>query len=154
MVEHLWMFAKAAGSVFTESVSYQLGFGQCSKQPRISEDAADLAMRREAALSAAEGGSSSSFPSSSSTPLLDAETAEKRSWACRLQAIARREGDFSKPAFSKSEDGILAEDEKIKLNDLVVMMPSFHNGRARSAVREVRALGGSQPGGEVRALPG
>ena len=46
----LWMFSKAPESVFTESVFYQLGFGQCSKQPRISEDAADLAMRCEAAM--------------------------------------------------------------------------------------------------------
>ena len=45
MVEHLWMFDKGCGVRVQESVSYQLGFGQCSKQPRISEDAADLAMR-------------------------------------------------------------------------------------------------------------
>ena len=30
MMEYLWLFAEAAGSVFTESVSYQLGFGQCA----------------------------------------------------------------------------------------------------------------------------
>ena len=112
-----------------ESVSYQLGFGQCSKQPRISEDAADLAMRREVAMRSLQGKIAAPFPkaggsssSPSSTPLLDAETAEKRRWACRLQAIAKRAGDFSKPAFSKGEEGILTEDEKIKLNDPVMML--------------------------------
>ena len=98
--------------MFTES-----GFEQCAKQLRVSEDAADLAMRREAAMrsvqgkiTAPKGGSSSS---SSSTP--------------RLQAIAnfKRAGDFSKPAFARGED------EKFKLNDLVMMSGETMAGHVR-----------------------
>ena len=42
-------------------------------------------------------------------------------------------GDFSKPAFSKGEEGILAEDEKIKLNNLVMLSgaPSTMAGHVR-----------------------
>ena len=58
-----------------------------------------------------------------------------RRWACRLQAIARRAGDFSKPAFARGEDGILTydDDEKFKLNNLVMMSgaPSTMAGRVR-----------------------
>ena len=78
-------------------------------------------------------GKGSSSSSSSATPLLDAETAEKRRWAGRLQAIARRAGDFSKPVFAKGEEGILMEDEKINLNDLVMISgaPSMMAGHVR-----------------------
>ena len=95
MVEQLWIFAKAAVPVFTESDFYQIGigFGQCPKQPRISKDAAYLAMTREAAMRSLQrkimAPTTKRMGSTlfSCTPLLDAETAEKKRWACRLQAI-------------------------------------------------------------------
>ncbi|CAE7390539.1 unnamed protein product [Symbiodinium necroappetens] len=60
MLDQFWVFAKAAETVFSESLGYQMGFGRCEKIPRqrdaksIAQFQRDLAIRALAAPYAVE----------------------------------------------------------------------------------------------------
>ena len=83
-----------------------MGFGRCEKIPRqrdaksIAQFQRDLAIRALAApvlAPKAKCTPSAGSASSSTTPLLDLEIAEKQIWAKRLKAIAERAGAHAKP---------------------------------------------------------
>ncbi|CAE7224530.1 unnamed protein product [Symbiodinium sp. CCMP2592] len=127
MLEQFYIFAKAAETLFEESLGYQLGFSRCEKVPRqrssrsIAEFQRDMAIRALAAPVLAPGVRPSLAAkkpaSSSSTPLLDQENAEKQKWAKRLRAIADRAGDHAKP--KAPDQGLLSPEEKARLQLLV-----------------------------------
>ena len=60
-----------------------------------------------------------SAASSSTTPLLDMENAEKQRWAKRLSSIAERAAVHADPDRGASSDGILSAEEKARLQLLV-----------------------------------
>ena len=128
MLEQFWLFARAAEAVFTDSLAYQMGFARCSKIPRersassIAQFQRDLAIRALAAPVLAPKSLKRLQPSaesSSATPLLDMENAEKQRWAKRLRALAERAGVHGDPDRSTSSDGILSAEEKARLQLLV-----------------------------------
>ncbi|CAE7023304.1 unnamed protein product [Symbiodinium microadriaticum] len=127
VLEQFWVFAKAAETVFSESLGYQMGFGRCEKIPRqrdaksIAQFQRDLAIRALAApvlAPKAKSAPSAGSASSSTTPLLDLENAEKQKWAKRLKAIAERAGAHAKP-LSTVDNEILSAEERARLQLLV-----------------------------------
>ncbi|CAE7825222.1 unnamed protein product [Symbiodinium sp. CCMP2592] len=92
MLEQFYVFAKAAETLFEESLGYQMGFSRCEKIPRqrsslsIAEFQRDMAIRALAA----------------------------PSW---LKAIADRAGDHAKP--KAPDHGLLSPEEKARLQLLV-----------------------------------
>ena len=126
MLEQLWLLAKAAETLFTESFTMQLGFGQCSKiRKRAHADA--LALRRQAAMKSLLAIPKSvprpklpTSPTNSSTPLLDAEAAEKQRWAARLEAVAGRAGDHAELNKHEAGDETLTGPERERIKNLVL----------------------------------
>ena len=126
MLEQFWLLAKAAEMLFTESFTMQLGFGQCSKvRKRAHADA--LALRRQAAMKSLLAMPKSvpkpKLPTSatnSSTPLLDAEAAEKQRWAARLEAVAGRAGDHAELNKHEAGDETLTGPERERIKNLVL----------------------------------
>ena len=104
----------------------QLGFGQCSKvRKRAHADA--LALRRQAAVKSLLAMPKSvprpKLPTSStnsSTPLLDAEAAEKQRWAARLEAVAGRAGDHAELNKHEAGDETLTGPERERIKNLVL----------------------------------
>lgn len=101
MLEQFWSLASKAEKIFLESTSFQLGFGLCEG---VVLDEGSSKLRKSAALKSLLGKPSapgkrlktSDAAGSSSTPLLDAESAEQMKWAARLEAIGRRAGQHAK----------------------------------------------------------
>ena len=130
MLELYWTFVKAAEAVFTESLSYQMGFARCSKVPKqrteksIAEFQRGMAIRALAVpvLAPKVKSKASLTPSgSSTTPLLDQELGEKQKWAARLQAIAERAGPHADSSSSTSPVAdILSNKERSRLQLLVL----------------------------------
>ena len=142
MLEQFWLFARAAEAVFTDSLAYQMGFARCSKIPRersassIAQFQRDLAVRALAAPVLAPTSLKRLQPSaesSSATPLLDMENAEKQRWAKRLRALAERAGVHGDPDRSASSDGILSAEEKARLQLLV-----FTSGAPSTMANHIR----------------
>ena len=142
MLEQFWLFARAAEAVFTDSLGYQMGFARCSKIPRersassIAQFQRDLAIRVLAAPALAPKSLKRVQPSaesSSATPLLDMENAEKQRWAKRLRALAERAGVHGDPDRSASSDGILSAEEKARLQLLV-----FTSGAPSTMANHIR----------------
>ena len=104
----------------------QLGFGQCSKiRKRAQSDA--LALRRQAAMKSLLAMPKSvpkpklqATATCSSTPLLDAEAAEKQRWAARLEAVAGRAGDYAELNKQEAGDEMLAGPERERTKNLVL----------------------------------
>ena len=125
MLEQFWLLAKAAETLFTESFTMQLGFGQCSKvRKRAHADA--LALRRQAAMKSLLAMPSVPRPklptsaTNSSTLLLDAEAAEKQRWAARLEAVAGRAGDHAELNKHEAGDETLTGPERERIKNLVL----------------------------------
>ena len=118
---------KAAESLSTESLGYQMGFARCAKIPRDRSAKSIAHFQREMAVRALAAPvlapQSKSKPSASSqscaTPLLDMENAEKQKWVKRLKAIADRAGEHSGHEGGPQTDGILCHEEKSRLGLLV-----------------------------------
>ena len=70
--------------------------------------------------------------SSSTTPLLDLENAEKQKWAKRLKAIAERAGAHAKP-LSTTDNEILSAEERARLQLLV-----FTSGAPSTMANQIR----------------
>ncbi|CAE7525787.1 unnamed protein product, partial [Symbiodinium sp. CCMP2456] len=127
MLEQFWIFVKAAEFLFTESLGYQMGFARCSKVPRersaesIAHFQREMAVRALAApvLSPRSKVQLPTSSSSSATPLLDMENAEKQKWAKRLKAIVDRAGDHAGHNREPDAGGILSADERARLRLLV-----------------------------------
>ena len=126
MLEQYWTFVKAAEVVFNESLGYQMGFARCAKIPRQRTEKSIAEFQRGMAIRAlagpvwapkAKSRSSLSPASSSTTPLLDQELAEKQKWAARLQAIADRAGSH---ATTSPAAEILSNEERSRLQLLVL----------------------------------
>ena len=142
MLEQFWLFARAAEAVFTDSLGYQMGFARCSKIPRersassIAQFQRDLAIRALAAPVLTPKSLKRLQPSaesSSATPLLDMENAEKQRWAKRLRALAERAGVHGDPDRSASSDGILSAEQKARLQLLV-----FTSGAPSTMANHIR----------------
>ena len=142
-LEQFWSLVISAERVFLESSAVQLGFGQCEgvEGPKGSSPVSKL--RKEAAIKALvnkpakqpskrfkKGGDTSS-----NTPLLDRENAEKAKWAQRLEAIGHRAG-LSAHLFSGSEKrDELSSVESMKLKQLVLA-----SGAPRTMAAHIRAF--------------
>ncbi|CAE7906322.1 unnamed protein product, partial [Symbiodinium necroappetens] len=127
MLEQFWIFVKAAEFLFTESLGYQMGFARCTKVPRersaesIAHFQREMAVRALAApvLSPRSKVQLPTGSSSSATPLLDMENAEKQKWAKRLKAIVDRAGDHAGHNREPDAGGILSAEERARLRLLV-----------------------------------
>ena len=144
MLEQFWVFTKAAEAVFSESFCFQLGMSQTAKVARTQGADAASELRKRSALLALLAPVRSPKPkllgpgsSSSNSPLLDQEMAEKLKWARRLEDIATRAGPFAGiiedhcPAGEGPE--ILSSLEKERLKSLVLTAgaPSTMSGHVR-----------------------
>ena len=141
MLEQFWIFVKAAEFLFTESLGYQMGFARCSKVPRersaesIAHFQREMAVRALAApvLSPRSKVQLPTSSSSSATPLLDMENAEKQKWAKRLKAIVDRAGDHAGHNREPDAGGILSADERARLRLLV-----FTSGAPATMANHIR----------------
>ena len=102
-LEQFWFLATASERLFLESTAFQLGFGLCESRSVQQGPSSISKLRKEAAIRSLVAKPSApskkikvSDKSSSSTPLLDKENAEKARWAARLEAIGRRAGAEAK----------------------------------------------------------
>ena len=142
MLDQFWVFAKAAETVFSESLGYQMGFGRCEKildsgTRSRSQFQRDLAIRALAAPVLApktKSAPSAGSASSSTTPLVDLENAEKQKWAKRLKAIAERAGAHAKP-LSTVDNEILSAEERARLQLLV-----FTSGAPSTMANHIRRI--------------
>ena len=130
------MFAKAAETVFSESLGYQMG-----KVPRQRDAQSIAQFQRDPAIRAlatpvlapkAKSAPTAGSASSSTTPLLDLENAEKQKWAKRLKAIAERAGVHAKP-LSSADNEILSAEAKARLQLL-----AFTSGALSTMANRIR----------------
>ena len=147
MLEQLWVFAKSAEIVFSESYSFQLGVGAAAKVARVKGPDVSLELKRQTAMLSILKPCRQPKPklpassSSSASPLLDLETAEKLKWGRRLENIATRAGSFAGlgESFAATGEGpdVLASLEREKLKSLVLTAgaPSTMSGHIRRVER-------------------
>ncbi|CAE7771734.1 unnamed protein product [Symbiodinium sp. CCMP2592] len=126
MLEQFYIFAKAAETLFEESLGYQMGFSRCEKIPRQRSSRSIAEFQRDMAIRAL------------------AENAEKQKWAKRLKAIADRAGDHAKP--KAPDHGLLTA---LSGGESSPPVAGFHfrgsidNVESYSPIREVRIVGPS-----------
>lgn len=143
MLETFWALSSRAEKVFFESTATQLGFGVCLGSRPPEPDSPLAKLRKAAAVKAllnkpampGKRYKPAGPDSSSGTPLLDQENAEKAKWASRLEAIGRRAGVEAKFFQQTGSGEELTHHELAKLQKLVLL-----SGAPRSMAAHIRAF--------------
>ena len=141
-LEQFWFLAIASEKLFLESTAFQLGFGLCENRVVRHESSPISKLRKEAAIRSLVAKPSEKSKrlkvteaSSSNTPLLDKENAEKARWAVRLEAIGRRAGAEAKLFTRDDQSEDLSTAEMAKLKQLVLI-----SGAPRTMAAHIRSF--------------